>query len=93
MRRRGFESHPVLSDFDNSASVRCAHVVVVAYCLAKAEARVRLPLGTCLFRDVGKPGSIRLLREQEIAGSNPAVPTLIRIDSIPVWPNGKAAPC
>jgi hypothetical protein len=37
---------------DNSASVTCAHVVVVAYCLAKAEARVRLPLGTSR-RDVG----------------------------------------
>jgi hypothetical protein len=40
--------------------------------------------------DVGKPGSIRLLREQEIAGSNPAIPTS---SVIPVWPNGKAAPC
>jgi hypothetical protein len=77
MRRRGFESHPVLSVFDNSVLVTCAHVVVVAYCPAKAEARVRLPLGTCSSRDVGKPGSIRLLREQEIAGSNPAIPTLI----------------
>jgi hypothetical protein len=104
MRRRGFESHPVLfSLIDNSASVNGAHVVVVAYCLAMAEARVRLPLGTSL-RDVGEPGSIRLLREQEIAGSNPAIP--IRsicyareycwgqlLTSIPVWPNGKAAPC
>ena len=35
-----------LQFIDNSASVTCAHVVVVAYCLAKAEARVRLPLGT-----------------------------------------------
>jgi hypothetical protein len=53
MRRRGFESHPVLfSLIDNSASVNGAHVVVVAYCLAMAEARVRLPLGTSL-RDVG----------------------------------------
>ena len=26
-------------------------------------------------RDVGKPGSIRLLREQEIVGSNPTIPT------------------
>ena len=82
MRRRGFESHPVLSVFDNSVSVICAHVVVVAYCLAMAEARVRLPLGTCLFRDVGKPGSIRLLREQEIAGSNPAIPTLCRCPKV-----------
>ena len=48
-----------LGFIDNSVSVTGAHVVVVAYCLAKAEARVRLPLGT----------------------------------SIPVWPNGKAAPC
>ena len=75
MRRRGFESHPVLSLIDNSASVTGAHVVVAAYRLAMAEARVRLPLGT-LIRDVGKPGSIRLLREQEIAGSNPAIPIL-----------------
>jgi hypothetical protein len=35
-----------LGIIDNSASVPCAHVVAVAYCLAKAEARVRLPLGT-----------------------------------------------
>ena len=41
-----------LGFIDNSASVTGAHVVVVAYCLAMAEARVRLPLGT-LVRDVG----------------------------------------
>ena len=46
-RRRGFESHPVLSDFfDNSASAACAHDVAAAYRLAMADVRVRLPLGT-----------------------------------------------
>lgn len=29
-----------------------------------------------IFRDVAKPGSTRLLREQETAGSNPAIPTM-----------------
>jgi hypothetical protein len=47
-------------------------------------------LRALLVRDVGKPGSIRLFREQEIAGSNPAIPTYW---TIPVWPSGKAAPC
>src|SRR5262245_34973075 len=32
-------------------------------------------------RDVGKPGLIRLLREQETAGSNPAIPTARHNDS------------
>jgi hypothetical protein len=58
MRRRGFESHPVPSVFDNSDALKCAHDVAAAYCLAMAEVRVRLPLGTLayVFRDVGKPG-------------------------------------
>src|SRR5262249_34721918 len=34
-----------------------------------------------MTRDVGKPGLIRLLREQETAGSNPAIPTVRRDDS------------
>ena len=50
-----------------------------------ADVRVRLPLGTCsvneTVRDVGKPGPIRLPWEQEIAGSNPAIPTVGRDDS------------
>jgi hypothetical protein len=75
----------------------CAHDVAAAYCLAMADVRVRLPLGTLAteIRDVGKPGLIRLLREQEIAGSNPAIPTGTTgpWSSLPVWPNGKAAPC
>ena len=47
MRRRGFESHPVLSlrFFDNSVTVKCAHDVAAACRLAMAEVRVRLPLG------------------------------------------------
>ena len=59
-RGRGFESHPVLSAlFDNSATVKSAHDVAVAYRLAMADVRVRLPLGTYRMettRDVGKPG-------------------------------------
>jgi hypothetical protein len=47
MRRRGFESHPVLSAFfDNSGSATCARDVAAAYRSATAEARVRLPPGT-----------------------------------------------
>ncbi len=47
-RGRGFESHPVLSAlFDNSADGEGAHDVAVAYRLAMADVRVRLPLGTC----------------------------------------------
>ncbi len=76
MRRRGFESHPVpCSVFDNPDAVFGAHDVAAAYRLAMADVRVRLPLGTWSIRDVGKPGLIRLLREQEVAGSNPAIPT------------------
>ncbi len=49
MRRRGFESHPVLSLFDNPVTVKCAHDVAAAYRLAMADVRVRLPLGTSLL--------------------------------------------
>ena len=45
MRRRGFESHPVLLFFDNSIRIQCTHDVAAAYCLAMADVRVRLPLG------------------------------------------------
>ena len=50
MRRREFESHPVLSIFDNSTKTLCAHDVAVACCLAMAEARVRFPLGAFEIR-------------------------------------------
>ena len=46
MRQRGFESHPVLSVFDNSGDGDRAHDVAVAYRLAMADVRVRLLLGT-----------------------------------------------
>jgi hypothetical protein len=90
MRRRGFESHPVLSV---SLTIRTrsisAHDVAAACRLAMAEVRVRLPLGT--LPGCGKAWLFRLLREQEIAGSNPAIPT--GTTTRPAWPNGKAAPC
>ena len=41
-RRREFESHPVLLQQHSKSR---AHDVAVAYCLAMAEVRVRLPLG------------------------------------------------
>ena len=41
-----------------------------------ADVRVQLPLGT--LSGCGKAWSFRLLREQEIAGSNPAAPTRFR---------------
>ncbi len=56
MRRRGFESLPVLLFFDNSAHHVCAHDVAAACRLAMAEVRVRLPLGAFQMQDVGKPG-------------------------------------
>jgi hypothetical protein len=61
--------------FDNPASALRAHDVAVAYCLAMAEVRVRLPLGTSENSGRGKAWPIRLVRDQENAGSNPAAPT------------------
>ena len=47
MRRRGFESHPVPSvSLTIWMRLTCAHDVAAAYCLAMADVRVRLPLGT-----------------------------------------------
>ncbi len=51
-----------------------AHDVAVAYCLAMAEVRVRLPLGA-LNSGRGIVWLIRVFRKHEIAGSNPAVLT------------------
>src|SRR5271170_4459505 len=42
--------------FDNSARLFCTHDVAVACCLARAEVRVRLPLGALDQQGVGKPG-------------------------------------
>ena len=51
-----------------------AHDVAAAYCLAMADVRVRLPLGA-LYSAYGKAWQFRLLRKQEIVGSNPTAPT------------------
>ncbi len=51
-----------------------AHDVVAAYCLAMADVRVRLPLGALQIR-VWESLAFRVLREHEIAGSNPAILT------------------
>jgi hypothetical protein len=47
---------------------------------ATAEGRVRLPLGASVrfASGCGKAWLIRLLREQEIAGSSPAIPIFLR---------------
>ena len=74
MRRRRFESGPVLLILDNSAHATSAHDVAAAYCLAMAEVRVRLPLGALDLR-VWESLVFRVLREHEIAGSNPAILT------------------
>ena len=88
MRRRGFESRPVLCEwfFDNSAHHVCAHDVAAACRLAMAEVRVQLPLGAFNEQDVGKPGippgAAECLREHEIAGSTPAVLTAIAVGPV-----------
>src|SRR6185436_9829325 len=51
-----------------------AHDVAAAYCLAMADVRVRLPLGA-FASACGKAWQFRLLRKQEIVGSNPTAPT------------------
>ena len=57
MRRRWFESRPVLcAFFDNSIRTLSAHDVAAACRLAMAEVRVQLPLGALEMQDVGKPG-------------------------------------
>ena len=73
-RRRGFESHPVLSIFDNSTKTLCTHDVAAACCLAMADVRVRLPLGAFAIR-AWESLEFRLPRAQENAGSNPAALT------------------
>ena len=57
MRRRGFESHPVLLFFDNSIRIHGTHDVAAACCLAMADVRVRLSLGALVDRRVGKFGN------------------------------------
>ena len=52
----------------------CAHDVAETYRLAMAESRVQLPLGAFDFR-VWESLVIRVRREHETAGSNPAILT------------------
>jgi hypothetical protein len=49
MRRRRFESDPVLFALWQLKTTQSAHDVAAAYCLAMADARVRLPLGALAF--------------------------------------------
>ena len=74
MRRRRFESGPVLLILDNSVQTTSAHDVAAAYCLAMAEVRVRFPLGALNIR-VRESLAFRVLREHEIVGSNPTILT------------------
>ena len=66
---------------DNSAHATSARDVAAAYCLAMAEVRVRLPLGALNIRTWESLG-FRVLRAHEIAGSNPAVLTLIAVGPV-----------
>jgi hypothetical protein len=78
MRQRGFESHPVLFV---SLTIRLrkerAHDVAAAYRLAKAEVRVRLPLGTFLAATRPKKESRRaekvVRRDNKTVVRSPAV--------------------
>ena len=86
MRRRGFDSHPVLLLFENSVRLQRAHDVAVASLLAMQDAPVQLRLVASIQR-VGKPGIPRAsgARDRRFKSDH--------ADYIAVWPNGKAAPC
>ena len=75
MRKRGFDSRPVLCVWFFDNSVRSGtHDVAAAYRLARAEVRVQLPLGAFAFacawrvnefQRVGKPGKSAGHRREE----------------------------
>jgi hypothetical protein len=82
---------------DNSDALNGAHDVAAAYRLAMADVRVRLPLGTLsVVRD---PGCGKAWPNPPASGAGnrrfeSGHPDWIVCEiSIPVWPNGKAAPC
>ena len=80
MRRRGFESHPVLlRSLTIRPAIRRAHDVAVACCSARADVRVQLPLGALKPISVWASLELRVLREHEIGGSNPSAPTFSRV--------------
>ena len=60
--------------FDNLAHATSAYDVTVTYLLAMQELWVQVPLGALDFR-VWESLVFRVLREHEIAGSNPAILT------------------
>ena len=72
-RQRGFDSRPVLLIFDNLVIAQRTHDVADAYLLARQKVPVRLRLGA--LSGVWESLGFRVLREHEIAGSNPAAPT------------------
>ena len=76
----------VLSLLDNLVVIASARDVTAAYCLARAEVRVRFPLGAPFdlglrILDFGfgvwESLEIRVLREHESVGSNPTAPTFV----------------
>ena len=78
---------------DNSASESCAHDVAAAYRLAKAEVRVQLPLGTSaigMWESLVNPPASGA-GDRRFKSGHPDC--LFGQVMIPVWPNGKAAPC
>src|SRR5262249_56879043 len=86
MRRRGFDSHPVLSVlFDNSVAADLCPCCSGSLPPCHGGSAGSTPAGHLHSpeRDAiepdpgcGKAWLIRLLREQESAGSNPAIPTV-----------------
>jgi hypothetical protein len=67
--------------FDNLVVMHfCAHDVAVACCLAMAEVWVQLPLGALQIR-MWESLAFRVFRKHEIAGSNPAILTLVKYQS------------
>jgi hypothetical protein len=87
MRIRRFESGPVLSLLDKLVEMTSAHDVTAACCLARAEERVRFPLGAH-FLGVWERRKVRVLREHEDAGSTPAAPTDIAVGPVLVRVGG-----
>jgi hypothetical protein len=87
---REFDSHSVLLIFDNLVEpTKGVHGVVVTRLLAKEELRVRFSLDALQLSGCGKVWhgvvfSGRVLREQEIVGSNPTILTVLK--HIPVGP-------
>ena len=65
----------MLSLVDNLVVTQSAHNVTAACCLARAEERVRFPLGALFVFRVWESLAFRVLRAHETAGSNPAILT------------------